>query len=107
MQPFRTPGWSSRSDRRASRSPNQTIESYHFLTRIELDTLGPLDVQITEERLLPSREWKPRHRRGNADVDANHSGIEPVLELVGRPAVPGEDRGAVAIGTVAADAQSF
>jgi folate-dependent tRNA-U54 methylase TrmFO/GidA len=56
----------------------------HFLLRVELDRLGPLDMQIAEKRTVPAGERKPGHRRGYADVFADHSGVEVVLELSGR-----------------------
>jgi hypothetical protein len=56
----------------------------HFLLRVELDRLGPLDMQIAEKRAVPARERKPGHRGGHADVDADHARVEVVLELSGR-----------------------
>jgi hypothetical protein len=56
----------------------------HFLLRIKLNRLGPLDMQIAEERAVPARERKPGHRGRHADVDADHSGVEVMLELSDR-----------------------
>jgi hypothetical protein len=46
---------------------------------------------------------KPGHRGGDADVDADHAGVEVVLEHARGVAVAGEDAGAVAVFGLAAD----
>ena len=56
----------------------------HFLLRVELNRFGSLNMQITEKRAVPARKRKPGHRRGHADVDADHACVEVVLELSGR-----------------------
>jgi hypothetical protein len=56
----------------------------HIVVCIKLNRLDPLIVQVAEERAVPARERKPGHRRGYADVDADHAGVEVVLELSGR-----------------------
>src|SRR3954463_8948274 len=77
----------------------------NFLTGIELDAFVALDVQVAEERAVPAGEWEPGHRRGDADIDPDHPGVEVLLELPRRPAAAGEDGGAIAVGAVAADGQ--
>src|SRR5258708_35176684 len=42
---------------------------HDFLARVEINALHPLHMQIAEERFTPPREWKERHRRGDADID--------------------------------------
>ena len=67
----------------------------HLLLRVELDALGALDVQVAEEGFVPAGEGEPRHRGGDADVDADHAGVEVLLELAGGVAGSREDAGAV------------
>jgi hypothetical protein len=55
-----------------------------LLLRVKLDRLGPLDMQFAEKRAVPAGERKPGHRGRHADVDADHAGVEVVLELSGR-----------------------
>ena len=77
----------------------------HFLPRVELYAFGALDVEVAEEGLVPAGEGEPGHRGGDADVDADHAGVEVPFELAGGVTALGEDRGAVAVGAVAADGQ--
>src|SRR4051794_14677805 len=79
----------------------------HLLLRVELDGFGALDVQIAEEAFVPAGEGEPRHRGGDADVDADHAGVEIVLELPCGIAVAGEDTGAVAVFGSLADGEGF
>src|SRR5258706_9285563 len=78
-----------------------------LLPGVELDGFGSLHVQIPEEGLVPAGEGEPGHGGGDADVDADHAGVEVLLELPGGVAAAGEDGGAVAIGTAAADVQGL
>src|SRR2546423_4916688 len=71
---------------------------HHLLLRVELDALFPLNVQITVERFVPAGEWEHRHRGGDADVDADHAGFDPMLELARGFSGMGEDRRAIAVG---------
>src|SRR3982751_2508049 len=64
--------------------------------RVELDGLAARDVGVAEKRLVPAGEGEPRHRRGHADVDADHPGVEALLELAGGVAAAREDARAVA-----------
>ena len=70
-------------------------------------TSVPWMCRSPKNELVPAGEREPGHRGGDADVDADHAGVEVVLELAGGPAAAGEDRGAVAIGAVAADGQGL
>src|SRR4051794_35296747 len=47
-----------------------------FLLRVKLDAFDALNVQVAEERFVPAGEREPRHGGGNADVDADHAGVE-------------------------------
>src|SRR5678809_1168013 len=60
-------------------------------------------MEVSEEAAVPSGEGEPGHRRGAADVDADHAGVEVAFELPCRAAVVGEDRCAVAVLAVPAD----
>src|SRR5688572_19908375 len=66
-----------------------------FLSRVEEHAFGALNVQIAEERLIPSRERKDRHRRRHADVDADHAALYSLGELSRMPSATGENAGAV------------
>src|SRR3954468_674835 len=79
----------------------------HLLLRIKLDRLGALDVEVAEEGFVPAGEGEPGHRGGDADVDADHAGVEVVFELSGRVTVAGEDAGAVAVFALSSDGESF
>src|SRR4051794_5927967 len=48
---------------------------------VEHHRLSSLDVQVAEEGIVPAGEGEPRHRGGDADVDADHAGVEVLLEL--------------------------
>src|ERR1700722_687974 len=78
-----------------------------FLLRVEVDRFHSLDVEIAEEGFVPAGEGEPGHRGGDADVDADHAGVEMHLELPGGIAAVGEDAGAVAVGRVAGDLDRF
>src|SRR5438270_6976815 len=54
-----------------------------LLLRVELDRLAALDVEVAEEGLVPPGEREPRHRRVDADVDAEHAGVEVLPDLPG------------------------
>ena len=69
----------------------------HLLLRVELNAFDALDVQVAEEGLIPTREREPRHRRGDADVDADHAGVKAALEFAGRPAAARKNASAIAI----------
>ena len=79
----------------------------HLLLGVEGDAFGALDVQIAEEGFVPAGEGEPGHRGGDADVDADHAGVEVALELAGGVAGAGENAGAVAVFAVAADGEGF
>src|SRR5262245_57336845 len=78
-----------------------------LLPRVVLDPLDPLDVQRAEEGVVPSGEGEPGDGGRDADVDPDHPRVEPVLELAGRPAAPGEDRCTVAVWAGAADGEGL
>ena len=69
-----------------------------FLLGVELHGFPALDVEVAEEGVVPAGEGEHRHRRGHADVDADHAGLHAVLELARGLAAVREDRGAVAEG---------
>src|ERR671935_163197 len=49
-----------------------------------------VSVQVAEERVLPAGEREERHRRGDADVDADHPRLRLVAELAHRCPARGE-----------------
>ena len=55
---------------------------------------------VTEEGVAPAAEGVVADRHRDGHVDTDHAGIRVSLELAGRPAVPGEDGRAVAVGVV-------
>src|SRR5262245_52733030 len=69
----------------------------NFVVSVKVKALMPLNVQISEERLVPSREGKDGHRGGDADVDADHAAIDVAREGARRAAVTGKDDRAVAV----------
>src|SRR5262245_40537973 len=68
----------------------------HPLLRVEGDALLALDVQVAEEAALGAGEREHGHRRGHADIDADHAGAGAVLELAGGVAAARVDDRAVA-----------
>src|SRR5262245_33643480 len=70
----------------------------HPLLRVESDAFLALDVQGAETAALGAGKRKHGHRRGHADVDADHAGAGAVLELPCRMAASGVDDRAVAEG---------
>src|SRR4051812_16294410 len=79
----------------------------HLLLGVELDGFGALDVEVAEEGFVPAGEGEPGHGGGDADVDADHAGVEVMLELSRRITVLSKDRGAVAVFAVSADGEGF
>src|SRR5687767_10321455 len=70
------------------RTLRTTRESYslpagdhHFPVRVEVERLASVRLQVAEEAALGAAESEHRHRRGDADVHAGHSGVDLVLEL--------------------------
>src|SRR5215467_3444567 len=63
---------------------------HNFLVGVELDRIATLSMQIAEEAVLPSAEWKIRHRRGNSDIDPNVAGWSLVAEPSGRRSARGK-----------------
>src|SRR4026209_2150407 len=63
-------------------------------SRVELDALGTVHVQVTEQRVLPAAEAVVRDRNRDRHVDTDHPRLHLELELAGRPPAPGGDRGA-------------
>src|ERR1700729_3344177 len=78
-----------------------------FALRVEQNRFASLDVQVAEEGLVPAGEGEPGHRSGDADVYADHSGVEVLLELAGGVAALREDRCAVAVWRFSADLQGL
>src|SRR5262249_52719648 len=68
-----------------------------LVVSVKVKALAPLNVQITEERLIPSRKGKDGHRRGHADVDADHPAIDVARERSRGAAVAREYDRAVAV----------
>ena len=51
-----------------------------FLLRVKLHAFPALHVKVAEKGIVPAIEWKPRHRGGHANVDADHSGLRTMLD---------------------------
>ena len=68
-----------------------------MVLRVEADAVRARRVQVAEERLLPAAEREEGHRRGDADVDAEHAGLRSALERARRGPRAREDRGRVAV----------
>ena len=64
---------------------------------VEVDALGAVHVGVAEEAGLPAAEAVVADRHRDRHVDADHADVDVPLELAGRAAVAGEDRGAVAV----------
>src|SRR5215203_2927199 len=57
-----------------------------FLLGEQVDRVTPVRVEVAEEALLPARERKVRHRRGDAHVDPDVADARLVTELPRRRA---------------------
>ncbi len=55
-------------------------------------------MEVAEERRVPAAEREEGHGGGDADVDADHAGLDAVAEFTGGFAAAGEYGGAVAVG---------
>ena len=55
-------------------------------------------MQVSEEGVVPTAERKVCQRSRHADIDPDHAGLDPVLELAGRLAGLGVDAGTIAEG---------
>src|SRR5918999_1045549 len=64
---------------------------------VEADPLGPVDVVVAEQRVLPAAERVERHRHRDRDVDPDHPDLHPALEDARRLAAAREDRGPVRV----------
>src|ERR1700722_11924590 len=71
-----------------------------LLPGVEVDRFDALDVEGAEERFVPAGEGEPGHGGGDADVDADHAGVETHFEFAGEVAAVGENAGAVAVRAV-------
>ena len=47
----------------------------------ELDSVGAVGVEVTEEGCLPAREGEEGNRSSHADVDPDHADLDVVAEL--------------------------
>src|SRR5262245_9491516 len=56
----------------------------HLLVGIELDAVAAVRLEIAEKAVLGAAERKIRHRRGDADVDADHRRGRMLRELARR-----------------------
>src|SRR5262249_15700403 len=79
----------------------------HPLLSIEQHPFLALNVQIAEERRVPAGKREPRHRRGHTDVDADHAGIETMLDVAGRAAGLRKDHRSIAKFAALAKSQGF
>src|SRR5215813_9839715 len=63
----------------------------HLLPRIELDTIGPMHMEVAVERPFPSREGEKGEGLCHRDVYAHHPRLDAIAKLTGRPAVTCEN----------------
>src|SRR5262249_172762 len=93
---FRTPpGMDGAAACRASRLL-QPARDDDLLVGVELDAVASMRLEIAVERPLGTAEREVRHRRGHADVDAEHAGLDAIAVLACPLAARGEDAGRVA-----------
>src|SRR5262249_7919358 len=71
---------------------------YDLVVSVKVKALVSLNVQVAEERLVPSRKGEDGHRGGHADVDADHPAIDVARERARGAAVASEDDRAVPAG---------
>src|SRR5262245_37977349 len=55
----------------------------HLLVRVELDPVAPVRLQVAEETVLRAAEREIRHRRRDADIDADHRRRGVLRKLTG------------------------
>jgi len=58
-----------------------------FLLGEKLHAFLALHMQVTEERIVPTVERKPRHRSRHADVDADHAALDGISQQERAPSV--------------------
>jgi len=63
-----------------------------FALGVELDAFLALEVQVAEERIVPTTEWKVGEGSRDAYVDANHAGAHVSAEFAGGLAGVGKNR---------------
>src|SRR5690606_37246565 len=68
-----------------------------LLPGVERDTGLSVRLRVAERRILPTAERVVRDRYRDGHVDADHAGLDLVLEATPRPAVVREDGGAVSV----------
>src|SRR5262245_34800128 len=71
---------------RAMDGASEPAGDHGLPARVEVDRGRAVRLQVAEERGLASAERKEGHRRGDADVDADHARRRPRLELARVPA---------------------
>src|SRR4030095_12245524 len=69
----------------------------HFGTRVELDALDTVHVEVAEQRILPAAEGKESDRNRDRHVHPDHADLYLVLEAAGSSTRLGEYRRAVGI----------
>src|SRR5208282_5334532 len=74
---------------------------------VEADRIRPMLVEIAEPRALPAAESVIGDRHRDRHVDADHADLDLAGEVARRVAVAGEDRDAVAVFMVVAEAERF
>src|SRR5579863_9835945 len=79
---------------------------HYFLVGVELDSVAALAVEIAEETVLPSAEWKISHGCGDPDVDADVAGGRLVAEAARGRAARGKQRRLVAVGAALEEGES-
>src|ERR1043165_1247883 len=71
---------------------NSPARYYHLLIGIEVDRILAVRLEVAEERSFCPAEGEERHRRGDADVHANHAHADAIPKLPRRFAALREDR---------------
>src|SRR3984885_9163112 len=81
--------------------------NHNLFVGIELDGIATLPVQIAEEAVFPSAEWKIGHGRGNSDVNPDIARGRFVAKAARGRSAGSEQRSLVAVGAVFEKGQSF
>src|SRR3954454_20569025 len=87
--------WESEVD--AARGGVGPAARHDFSAGVEVDALRPVDVAVTEQRLVPAAEGVVGDGNRDRHVDPHHAGLYVELELTGDAAVAGEDRRPVSV----------
>src|SRR5690606_12107225 len=79
----------------------------HLAVGVEVDGVFAVGVEVAVKGIAPAGKGEDRHRRGHADVDAQHPRLRVAPESPGRRAAAGKDDRAVAVGGPVDEADPF